>query len=78
MTPAARVPAIFGAATFGSAERFSKISDPAVAQKHIDLLVSQGHTSIDAARSYGAGTTEQIISKLDLKGVSVDTKFDLG
>ncbi|KAH9060708.1 aflatoxin B1-aldehyde reductase [Lactarius vividus] len=75
MTPAARVPAICGAATFGSAGRSGSISDPADAQKFIDLLVSQGHNAVDAARNYGDGTTEQIISKLDLKGVSVDTKI---
>ncbi|KAI9432602.1 aflatoxin B1-aldehyde reductase, partial [Lactarius indigo] len=63
-----------GAATFGSTGPFGSISNPADAQKFIDLLVSQGHNAVDAARKYGGGTTEQIISKLDLKGVSVDTK----
>ncbi|KAI9436135.1 aflatoxin B1-aldehyde reductase [Lactarius psammicola] len=75
MTPVARVPAICGAATFGLTGRFGSISDLTDAQKFIDLLVSQGHNAVDAARSYGGGMTEQIISKLDLKGVFVDTKI---
>ncbi|KAH9982097.1 aflatoxin B1-aldehyde reductase [Lactifluus volemus] len=70
-----RVPAIYGAATFGTNGRFAKIGDPIEAQKYVDLLVNYGYGALDASRAYGAGTTEEVISKLDLKGVSVDTKI---
>ncbi|KAI0307432.1 aflatoxin B1-aldehyde reductase [Multifurca ochricompacta] len=72
-----RVPAIYGAATFGSLGRFAKVEDVAEAQKYIDLLVSHGHNAIDTSRVYGAGTSEEVISKLDLKDafVVVDSKI---
>ncbi|KAI0271695.1 aflatoxin B1-aldehyde reductase [Gloeopeniophorella convolvens] len=72
---AARIPAIFGAATFGTVGGISKIGEPAEAQKYIDILVGHGYNTIDTARAYGGGTSEEIISKLDLKGASVDTKI---
>ncbi|KAI0271694.1 aflatoxin B1-aldehyde reductase [Gloeopeniophorella convolvens] len=72
---AARIPAIFGTATFGTVGGMSKIGEPAEGQKYIDILVGYGYNTIDTARVYGYGTSEEIISKLDLKGASVDTKI---
>jgi aryl-alcohol dehydrogenase-like predicted oxidoreductase len=49
-----------GAASFGTTGRFATTSEPADAQKYIDLLTSYGHNAIDAARIYGGGTTEEV------------------
>ncbi|KAI0308718.1 aflatoxin B1-aldehyde reductase [Amylostereum chailletii] len=50
------------------------ISDVNVAQGFVDALVKHGHNRLDTARRYGNGQSEEIISRLDLKGCIVDTK----
>ncbi|KAI0063255.1 aflatoxin B1-aldehyde reductase [Artomyces pyxidatus] len=71
----ARVPAVFGTATFGTAGLLVKTNTPAAAQEFIDILVKYGHSSIDTAHIYGQGTAEVLLSQLDLKGARVDTKI---
>ena len=37
-----------------------RVSDRAVAQEFVDLMVSNGHVGIDTSRIYGEGTSEQV------------------
>lgn len=72
-----RIPLLYGAGQFGVpgpqsiGARVNTIED---AQKIIDMFTTHGHRQIDTARIYGGGTSEKIISQLDLKGCTVDTK----
>ncbi|KAG1815249.1 NADP-dependent oxidoreductase domain-containing protein [Suillus subaureus] len=72
-----RIPLLYGAGQFGMpgpqsiGARVNTVED---AQKIIDVFASHGHRQIDTARIYGGGTSEEIISQLDLKGCTVDTK----
>lgn len=43
-------------------------------QQVIDAFKSHGHTELDTARMYGEGTTEQLLSGLDLSSLQVDSK----
>ncbi|KAJ6596843.1 Aldo/keto reductase [Mycena vulgaris] len=71
-----RVPLLFGTMTMGEegapgAVRNWDLSECA------DILAafsSYGHTELDTARMYGGGTTEKLLSKLDLGNSSIDTK----
>ncbi|KAG1767323.1 NADP-dependent oxidoreductase domain-containing protein [Suillus placidus] len=71
------IPLLYGAGQFGVpgpqsiGARVNTIED---AQKIIDVFTSHGHRLVDTARIYGGGTSEEIISQLDLKGCAVDTK----
>lgn len=73
-----RIPLLYGAGQFGlpgpqsiSGARINTVED---AQKIIDVFTSRGYRQIDTSRIYGGGTSEEIISQLDLKGCTVDTK----
>jgi len=52
----------------------TRISNLPDAQKVIDVLFSHGHNELDTARAYGGGTTEKVLSELDLKNAVIDTK----
>lgn len=70
-----RVPLILGAGQIGAPNTDERISDPAIAQEFVDLMVSHGHTGIDTSRIYCEGTSEKLLGGLDLRGVArVDTK----
>ncbi|KAI0312712.1 aflatoxin B1-aldehyde reductase, partial [Amylostereum chailletii] len=64
-----------GAAVLGSAGFFATISNIDEAQSFVDVLVRCRHRTLDTARGYGGGTSEEIISQLDLKDCKVDTKI---
>ncbi|KAI0321456.1 hypothetical protein OF83DRAFT_1168411 [Amylostereum chailletii] len=75
---APRVKAISGTATFGAPSNeprkksFADVADVNVAQSFIDILLKQGHNRLYTARRYGNGQSEEIVSKLDLKGILLD------
>ncbi|KAH7912782.1 NADP-dependent oxidoreductase domain-containing protein [Hygrophoropsis aurantiaca] len=48
------------------------------AQQIIDLFVRYSETNrkIDTSRIYGAGTSEQMLAKIDIQGCSIDTKVN--
>jgi len=50
-----------------------RISDKQQCQEILDIFFKYGK-EIDTARIYGEGTTEQLLSELDLKDATVDTK----
>lgn len=52
-----------------------RTSDPSTVQAYVDLMVKHGQSSIDTSRIYCEGTSEQLLGKLDLKGMRVDTKI---
>ncbi|KAG2338026.1 Aldo/keto reductase [Suillus weaverae] len=72
-----KIPLLYGAGQFGVpgpqsiGARVNTVED---AQKIVDVFTSHGHRLIDTSRIYGGGTSEEIISQLDLKGCAVDTK----
>ncbi|KAG2368644.1 NADP-dependent oxidoreductase domain-containing protein [Suillus spraguei] len=73
-----RIPLLYGASQFtvpGPHSLGGRINTVEDAQKIIDVFTSHGHRQIDTARAYGGGTSEEIISELDLKGCTVDTKI---
>jgi len=74
--PNARIPLLFGAGGFGlqGAQNVRTAGAEAV-QKFIDVFVKQhGYISIDTARIYGGGTSEQVLAQVDLSNARVDTK----
>lgn len=79
LTPAdsvPRIPVILGAAQLGAPGTGERVSDPAIVQDFIDLMLSHGQTGIDTSRIYAQGTSEKLIGTLDLRGVArVDTKI---
>ncbi|KAJ7470717.1 Aldo/keto reductase [Mycena latifolia] len=70
-----RVPLLFGTMTIGD-EGASGVrnSDLTECNDILAVFSSYGHTEIDTARMYGGGTTEKLLSKLDLIDSSIDTK----
>ncbi|KAG2066018.1 Aldo keto reductase [Suillus decipiens] len=73
-----RISLLYGASQFsvpGPQSIGGRINTVEDAQKIIDVFSSHGHRQIDTARAYGGGTSEEIISELDLKGCTVDTKI---
>ncbi|KAJ7452473.1 Aldo/keto reductase [Mycena galericulata] len=70
----ARVPLLFGTMTMGEkgtgAVRNSDLGECA----EILAVFSKCGTEIDTARMYGGGTTEKLLSELDLGNSSIDTK----
>ncbi|EKM53249.1 uncharacterized protein PHACADRAFT_210939 [Phanerochaete carnosa HHB-10118-sp] len=54
-----RIPLILGAGQFGAANTDERVSDPAVAQELVDLMVSHGCTSIETSPFYCNGTSEK-------------------
>ncbi|KAG9311760.1 NADP-dependent oxidoreductase domain-containing protein [Chiua virens] len=71
----ARIKLVLGTAQFGRdayplGARVSTVGD---AQNLVNLYVSYGHDKLDSARVYG--TSEEVISQLDLKGCTLDTKI---
>lgn len=49
-----------GAGQMGSTNTGERVSDPAVVQEFIDLMVKNGHVGLDTSRIYCAGTSEQV------------------
>jgi len=71
----ARVPLIFGTMTIGAegknGARNSAIDE---AQTIIDTFLDAKYTELDTARMYAEGTTEEYLSKLNLRNATIDTK----
>jgi len=68
---------VFGAMTFGNGAEQSRIKDLEICSQILDLFQSHGHYEIDTARSYGGGTSEEFLGKLDCKkrGIVLATKL---
>lgn len=77
--PTPRVPLIYGTMVLGfPGTNGVRISDPKECQKVIDVFLQYGHKELDTARVYADGTTEQMLSQLDLKDAVIDTKVHPG
>lgn len=50
-------------------------SDLKECQEIMDTFFKHGHKELDTARMYAEGTTEQLLSQLDLQDASIDTKY---
>ncbi|KAJ7172524.1 Aldo/keto reductase [Mycena filopes] len=71
----ARVPLLFGTMTMGEEGQGAvRNSDLAECADILAVFASYGHTELDTARVYGGGTTEKLLSKLDLGNSTIDTK----
>jgi len=68
---------VMGAATFGEIEKGARIADPKVVDQILDVFVAHGHSEIDNSRQYCAGTSEEMIGKIDWKskGLRLGTKL---
>ncbi|KAF9069682.1 Aldo/keto reductase [Rhodocollybia butyracea] len=72
---ATRVPLIFGTMVLGNPGKNGvRISEVDECQHVIDVFMHHGHTELDTARMYAEGTTEELISKLNIKNATIDTK----
>ncbi|MBW0520449.1 hypothetical protein O181_060164 [Austropuccinia psidii MF-1] len=70
-----RIPLILGAMTFGKPNTHgARIHDLPTVQKIIDTFKAHGHTEIDTARLYGHGSSEEMLSQVDLSGTTIDSK----
>ncbi|KAL6308976.1 Aldo/keto reductase [Sparassis latifolia] len=70
-----RVPLLFGTMTMGEAGKNGvRTADLKECQGILDVFFAHGHMELDTARMYAEGTTEPLLTKLDLKGATVDTK----
>ncbi|EGN92453.1 hypothetical protein SERLA73DRAFT_191099 [Serpula lacrymans var. lacrymans S7.3] len=70
-----RIPLIFGTMTMGFEGCGGvRTSNQSECQEIIDIFFKYGHTELDTAKGYGAGTTQQMLAKLDLKNATIDTK----
>ncbi|KAH7913812.1 NADP-dependent oxidoreductase domain-containing protein [Hygrophoropsis aurantiaca] len=71
----AHIPLLFGTMTFGfegkNGVRTSSLTD---CQEILDIFFNHGYTELDTARMYAEGTTEQVLSALDIKNATLDTK----
>ncbi|KAF8212284.1 Aldo/keto reductase [Mycena galopus ATCC 62051] len=68
-----RVPLLFGTMTMGAKEAGVRNSDLEECGEILSVFRSYG-SELDTARMYGGGTTEELLSKLDLGNSSIDTK----
>ncbi|TFK54931.1 Aldo/keto reductase [Heliocybe sulcata] len=72
---APRVPLLFGTMTMGAPGKNGvRTADLKECQDILDTYFKYGHRELDTARMYADGTTEDYLSKLDLKGSTIDTK----
>jgi len=70
-----RIPLVLGTMTFAyQGTNGCRISDKKEVQKVIDSFKSYGQTQLDTARAYGEGTTEQLLSELELSNCTIDSK----
>jgi aflatoxin B1 aldehyde reductase len=46
-------------------------------QQHVDIFLKTGGKTIDTARVYGNGTSEEFLALRDVKGAHIDTKYRL-
>ncbi|OJA08030.1 hypothetical protein AZE42_09670 [Rhizopogon vesiculosus] len=73
-----RINLVFGAGSFGlpgPRSNGARIHSVEQAQETIDAYVRHGYTTIDTARLYGGGTSEEFIGQIDLReGCHIDTK----
>lgn len=72
---ATRVPLIFGTMTFGHPGKNGVRTDTLQeCQEILDVFHKHGGKEVDTARMYAEGTTEEVLSQLNLHGATVDTK----
>ncbi|KAK0450816.1 Aldo/keto reductase [Armillaria borealis] len=70
-----RIPLIFGTMTLGlPGSSAVRVTDKKEAQDILDTFFGFGHKELDTARIYCGGTTEQLLSQLDLQDATIDTK----
>ncbi|KAG8967048.1 hypothetical protein FRC03_010796 [Tulasnella sp. 419] len=70
-----KVPLILGTMTFGIAGKSGvRTSDTKECQKLVDAFLAHGHSEIDTSRMYGDGTTEEVLSKINIQKAALDTK----
>ncbi|KAN0093328.1 Aldo/keto reductase [Tylopilus felleus] len=70
-----RVLLLFGTMTLGFEDKNSvRTSSLAECQEIIDVFFDHGHSELDTAQMYMEGTTEQVLSQLNLRGATIDTK----
>ncbi|KIJ06301.1 hypothetical protein PAXINDRAFT_164693 [Paxillus involutus ATCC 200175] len=72
-----RLPLIFGAGSFGlpgPRSNGARIHTVEHAQQLVDCYMSHGYNTIDTARLYGGGTSEEFLSQMELGACFVDTK----
>jgi len=71
-----RIPLILGAGSFGVPNTdTTRIHTLPEAQAVVDRFLSYGQNGFDTSRSYGYGSSEEFLGKLDLHGSFVDTKI---
>lgn len=69
---------VMGAMTFGEAGKDgTRVHDLKDVEAILNVFKSHGHSEIDTARFYGAGTSEEYLGRLDLesKGFKIETKL---
>ncbi|PPQ66845.1 hypothetical protein CVT26_009624 [Gymnopilus dilepis] len=69
---------VMGAMTFGEpGTEGARVHDIKDVEAILDIFRSHGHTEIDTARVYCAGTSEEYLGKIDLasKGIKIETKL---
>ncbi|EIW77233.1 Aldo keto reductase [Coniophora puteana RWD-64-598 SS2] len=73
-----RVPVIYGTGGFGKPgprSNGARIHTVADAHTVLDVYFARGYTTLDTARLYGGGTSEEFLGEMDLpQGVTIDTK----
>ncbi|KAF9521128.1 hypothetical protein BS47DRAFT_1286200 [Hydnum rufescens UP504] len=69
-----RVPLIFGTMTIGEPGKNGVRNESSEAQEILDVFFDARFTALDTARMYGEGTTEKVLSELNLRNATIDTK----
>lgn len=76
-----QLPLIFGAGSFGlpgPQSNGTRIHTVENAQELVDCYISHGYNTIDTARLYGGGTSEEFLGQMELGACVVDTKVYSG
>ncbi|KAJ3331815.1 hypothetical protein HDU93_009500, partial [Gonapodya sp. JEL0774] len=69
---------VFGCMTFGKpGTEPARVHDPPTCKAILEVFLSHGHTEIDSARTYCAGTSEEYLGEIsaELMGCKVQTKL---
>ncbi|KAF9069987.1 Aldo/keto reductase [Rhodocollybia butyracea] len=69
---------VMGAMTFGEKDTMgARVHDPKDVEAILDVFLAHGHSEIDTSRTYCAGTSEEMLGKIDWKskGLKLETKL---